>query len=258
MCRELRSVKKTIQVLTFVRESRNIKAAARHIWTGLTVVQLSQRRKLVKREYFLMKNMTSNCKTSSNHSGSSVEHENLGWEVFDCVTKQNEAGVPVSTYAMIAKFFAINSSFKERDRRKLQQWVCNFMTLRKLSSRLVTRTGQKLNKNLFSVREGFSEALRIKFKPEREYETSSFLRFMTIDKTAVFFDANQKSTVHDIGDRTVSVSCTGSSCERLANCVSAACEGAKFSLLAILEDQPNGKREKNLRNVFPQNMYGFC
>lgn len=114
---------------------------------------------------FSYEKMTSNSETYSLHFETAVEHDYLERKVSNSINKQHEAVVEVFTSSVAAKSLAISSSFKVRDQKKLQHRVYPFMAQWKLSCRMITKTGQKLNKDPLYVHEGFSEALNIKFKP---------------------------------------------------------------------------------------------
>lgn len=252
------SVKKKIQILTFLRESKNIKATARHFSTSAITIRPAQIRVWIKQEHFLIEKMTTNPKACSIHHGRLVENVALEKDVFDWIVHQREAEIAVSTTSIISKALSLDSNFKDHDQKKLQHWVYPFMARWKLTCRMATRVGQKLNGHLLSVREGFSEVLRLKFKSGGAYETVPSSRFVNMDETAVFFEAKPKSTVHMIGDNTVSVRCTGSNSRRMTVCVSVACDGTKLPLFVIFKGQPNGKIEKDLDNILPENVFGCC
>lgn len=109
-----------------------------------------------------------------------------------------------------------------------------------------------------SAREGFSEALRMKFNAERQYESASLFYFVHMNDTAVFFRATPKPTVHTVVVNTVSIHCTPSNSRRIKDCVSVACDGSKPPPFVIFKSKPNEKIEESLRHNLPQSMYGCC
>lgn len=182
MDRALISVNEKIQVLPFIPESNSIRAAATHFSTGLTVIQPSQTKKCMTKESFLVKKMTSNRRACSIHSGPVVQHEHLEREIFDHILEQRKTGVAVFINAINAKSLAVNSSFQDRDHKKLQRCVYSFMAHWKISCRIITLTGQKLNRHWLLVREAFFKRSVLSLNREDSIKMSRYRILLTWTK----------------------------------------------------------------------------
>lgn len=81
---------------------------------------------------------------------------------------------------------------------------------------------------------------------------------VNMDETAVFFETRPPSTVHPTGSRTVPARALGSNIARLTACVSIARDGTKVSLFLIYKCKANGRFEKSLNDILPDNIFGCC
>lgn len=82
--------------------------------------------------------------------------------------------------------------------------------------------------------------------------------FVNMDKTAVFFEAEQKRTVHYEGENTISIKIIGRNSRRMPVCVAVLSNAAKLPLFLIFIGQPGGCIELSLPSILPQNTFGFC
>lgn len=79
-----------------------------------------------------------------------------------------------------------------------------------------------------SSREGFSEMIRFKMRKSGVCDTVPSALLVNMDKSAEFFEAGPKSTLHAVGDNTLSVRCMKSDSRIMTACVPVPCDGTKL------------------------------
>lgn len=221
-------------------------------------MQASQIRKWKKEESRLRLKSNINPNANSVHAGRKVDNRDFEQLIYDWIVKQRNAELAVSTSAIIAKALSMDGSFKDGCEKKLRYWVYPFLSRWNLSCRMATRTGQRLNGHLLSVRQSFSEGIRTQFLEGGQYCDVPPDMFVNMDETAVYFEAKENRTVHFKGENTISIRSTGSNSKRLSVCVAVSSNGCKLPLFFIFKGQPNGRIEKALSDVLPPNTFGCC
>ena len=80
--------------------------------------------------------------------------------------------------------------------------------------------------------------------------------FVNMNETNMHFNCKPTRTVHPTGERTISVTIGGATTARLIACVAVALDGTKLPLFLVFKGKPDGKIERNLQSILPDNVEG--
>lgn len=97
-----------------------------------------------------------------------------------------------------------------------------------------------------------------KFSTAEIYRNLSPFMFVNMKKTALFFETNQKLTVHLKRKNTILIKNAESNYFRMTACVASASNAVKQPLFLIFKVQPGDLIELSLLSMLPPKTFGCC
>jgi hypothetical protein len=162
------------------------------------------------------------------HKGRKVKDLDFELEVKEWILDQRKMDIAVRMNDIINHVVQVKPTFKDGERRTLVAWVYKFLARHGLSVRRVTCVGQKLSGHLKKVQDDCAQALRNRMAVGGSLHGMPLKYFINMDQTAVYFEMKSSTTVHQKGEKTVSVQDSGSNSKRATVVLAVAADGTKL------------------------------
>jgi hypothetical protein len=169
------------------------------------------------------------------HKGRKVDDLPFELEMKDWVMEQRSMDIAVRTKDIINHVLKVNPTFKDGSRTKMFAWVYKFLVCHGLSVRRVTRIGQKLSGHLKKVQDDCAQAMRNRMAIGGTLHGMPLKYFINMDQTAVYFEMKSSTTVHQKGERTVSVRDSASNSKRATVVLAVAADGTKLPPFVVFK-----------------------
>ena len=241
------SLLQKVEIVESAQSSGNIRQTARKY-----KVQPSQIRRWRRNIQEITQLAEQNPKRLNVHKGRKILAPDLEEEVYTWIIAQRNAELAVSTLNIIDKAMTIDANFRNGNRVRLMGWVYDFMKRRRLSVRVRTRKSQITNAAMQSVKQDYNRRVMTSFNTR--IRDPHYL--INMDETAVYLNCSPSRTVHQKGEKTVSIMIGGTSSRRFTLAVTVAMDGTKLPLFVIFKGVPGGRVEKQLTAELPEGVVG--
>jgi hypothetical protein len=185
------------------------------------------------------------------------QHHAIEEELYEYVQRLRSNDICVSTSLLCQKAKQIDSTFHGGEMSKLKWWCYQFLKRYDLSIRKSTRQGQKLSGHLQAEQKDFVASITERFQPDGTLAGLPPNLLINMDETPVYFEPVSNTTIHNKGENTVSIRCSGQS-TRCTAVLAVAADGTKLPPMIIFKAKPGATIEKSLGNILPNGCFGSC
>ena len=173
--------------------------------------------------------------------------------MYQWVIDQRKAELAVSMQDNVDNALSIDSTFRNGDVGKLNNWVYDFMMRRHLGVRTRTCKSQITESAMPSVKQDYCRNVMTSY--HNLIGNPKYLLYM--DETAVYLNCASNRTVHPKGEKTIFIMVGGSSSMRFTLAVTIAMDGSKLLLFVIFKGTPVGSIARSLPSILSDGVIGF-
>ena len=247
----IKNSKKVQAVNTFRRGNISKKEVARRF-----AIQPSQLRLWLRKENEIKMKVKVNVHSMSLHRGPKpagcwFEEDLKAW-----VDNLRSKDLAVSSKLIVTKIVSIDPTFQSSPKENRLQYVYRFLRRQYYTFRRTTHRGQKLISAMDGIQVAFVDELKSKLSNVGILRDVKPIRFVNMDQTAVYFEPQVSKTINKRGLRTVAVRSCGSNSHRLSAFLAVSSDGTKLPPFIVFKAKPNGRIEKNMRQILPDDMFG--